>query len=69
MSALFEDDSCLNISLVSYSFLPFMHSGYYAKGDEVIAVSEADDFSVVPLDNPVGNSFVLNFPWETRRRP
>ncbi len=61
MSALFEDGSCLNISLVSYAFLPFMHSGYYAKGDEVVAVSEADDFSLVPQGDPVGKSFVLNF--------
>jgi hypothetical protein len=61
LSALFEDGSCLNISLVSYSFLSFLHSGYYAKGDEVIPVTKADDFSVVPEGDPVGDSFVIHF--------
>jgi len=61
VTVLFEDDSSLNISLVSYEFISFLHSGYYIKGDDVMAVTDSDDFGVVPSGDPRGKSFTLNF--------
>jgi hypothetical protein len=59
--ALLEDGSQLNLSLVSYDFLPYMHSGYRIEKGVIEAVTQAPHFEEVPEDNRQGSSFDWRF--------
>ncbi len=61
ISVLFDDGRVLNISMVSYSFLPFMHSGYLAGNNYILPVTDASDFSAIFSPPLQGKSSDLNF--------
>lgn len=61
LAALMEDNSVINIALVNYSFLPFLHSGYVGLENTILPVTGTGDFSDVPAGDPTGKSFTLPF--------
>jgi hypothetical protein len=61
LMALLEDGSHVNLSLVSYDFLPYMHSGYRIAKDRIEPVTRAPRFEDLPAKNTQGSSFDCSF--------
>jgi hypothetical protein len=61
LMALLEDGRHVNLSLVGYDFLPYMHSGYRVAGGAIEAVTAAPRFDDLPAGNPAGRSFDCAF--------
>ena len=61
LMALLEDGSHVNLSLVEYTFLPYMHSGYRVEHGQVAPVTRAPRFEDLPPDNSPGTSFTASF--------
>ena len=61
LMACMEDGSFINVSTVSYDFLPYMHSGYVARGGVVLPVTAAPRFQDIPRTNPEGMDFQYQF--------
>jgi hypothetical protein len=61
LMALLEDGSHVNVSLVSYDFLPYMHSGYLIRDGVIQAVTRAPRFEDLPARNAKGASFDCSF--------
>jgi hypothetical protein len=61
LMALLEDGSHVNLSLVSYDFLPYMHSGYRIHKGVIQPVTQAPRFEDIPQGNPKGSSFDCSF--------
>jgi hypothetical protein len=61
LMALLEDGSQVNLSLVSYDFLPYMHSGYRARQGLIEAVTRGPRFEDIPADNGRGSVFDCSF--------
>ena len=61
LMALLDDGSHVNLSLVSYDFLPYMHSGYRVARDRVSPVTRAPRFEDIPSEISRGTSFTASF--------
>ena len=61
LMALLDDGSHVNLSLVSYDFLPYMHSGYRVEHGAVSPVTRAPRFEDLPAENGPGTSFTASF--------
>ena len=61
LMALLDDGSNINLSLVSYDFFPYMHSGYRIRNGVIEPVTQAPRFEDIPPNNPKGSSFDCSF--------
>jgi hypothetical protein len=57
LMAVMEDGSALNLSLVSYDFLPYMHSGYRIQAGVIQPVTAAPRLDMLPAGSPKGAAF------------
>ena len=61
LMALLDDGSAVNLSLVSYDFLPYMHSGYRIRHGVIEPVTRAPRFEDLPAGNSMNSSFDCSF--------
>ncbi len=61
LMALLEDGSHVNVSVVGYEFLPYMHSGYRMRNGVIEPVTLAPRFEDLPAGNPKGITFDVGF--------
>ncbi len=59
--ALMEDGSRINVSLVGYDFLPYMHSGFRISEGRITPVTRAPRFEEVPPSITKGSAFTIVF--------